>query len=120
MSDLNTLQLTGRLTRDPECKDINGSKVAKFGFATNYFQGKERDEGTTFLDVEVWGGLATVVEKYYKKGSPVVVSGELRQDNWEKDGEKRSKHFCRANYVRIMDSPKKTENKVETKPTVIN
>ena len=34
--DLNKVTLIGNLTRDPETKEINGSKLVQFGLATNF------------------------------------------------------------------------------------
>lgn len=85
---MNSVNIAGRLTRDPETRDVGAdNKVASFGIAVD---GQKKDE-TNFFDVEVWGKTAEIVTGYFKKGSFILVSGRLRQDKWEKDGKTNSK-----------------------------
>ena len=48
-------------------------------------------EETTFVDVTLWGRTAEVASEYLSKGSPVLIEGRLKLDQWETDGQKRSK-----------------------------
>ena len=48
-------------------------------------------EETSFVDVTLWGRTAEVASEYLSKGSPMLVEGRLKQESWEKDGQKRSK-----------------------------
>jgi single-strand DNA-binding protein len=48
-------------------------------------------EETTFVDVTIWGRTAEVVNEYLSKGSPIFIEGRLKLDQWETDGQKRSK-----------------------------
>ena len=46
----------------------------------------------TFVDVTLWARTAEVAIEYLSKGSPVLIEGRLRLDQWEtNDGQKRSK-----------------------------
>ena len=96
----NSVTLVGRLTRDPEVKDVGETKVAKFGLAVD---GYKKDK-TNFFDVEIWGKGAEIAEEYITKGKQVSVLGELVQDSWEKDGEKRSKVFIKAEHIMMLGS----------------
>lgn len=94
---MNTVQLIGRLTRDPEAKDVNGKQVTSFSIAVN--AGKDK---AFFFDCEAWEKTAEFVAKHFTKGKLIAVEGRLIQERWEKDGQKHSRvkigvgkvHFC--------------------------
>lgn len=88
----NSVQLIGRLGKDPEVKDFNDRKKATFSIATtdSYKNLKgEKVEDTQWHNVVIWGKLAEVVEKYLKKGHEVAVEGKLIHRVYETNGEKR-------------------------------
>ena len=96
MSSFNKVYLLGNLTRDPELKTLpSGSSVAAFGLAVNRSYRKpdgEEVEETTFVDIDAFGRAAENIEKYCKKGDPLMVEGRLRFRSWETDsGDKRNK-----------------------------
>lgn len=87
---LNRVILTGRLTRDPEFRaSQSGVGVAKITVAVDNFYKKEKK--TSFIDCTGFGKTAELLRDYFKKGSPIGIDGALHQENWEKDGEKKSK-----------------------------
>lgn len=92
---LNRVTLVGNVGGDPEIKALqNGSMVANFSVATSEsWKDKatgERKERTEWHRIVVWNeGLIKVIEEYVRKGSKVLVEGELQTRDWEKDGEKR-------------------------------
>lgn len=55
-----------------------------------------------FFDVDVWGATVDVVEKYVDKGKQMIINGELAQDTWETDGQKRSKVYIKANNINLL------------------
>lgn len=84
---MNKIIIHGRLTRDPEMRDAGQSRVCKFTVAEN--QRFNRDK-SNFHDCEAWNKTGEFVEKYFHKGSEIVVSGELQQREYEaKDGSNR-------------------------------
>ena len=89
----NSVQLIGRLGKDPEVKEFDKSKKATFTIATNdsYKNQKgEKVEDTQWHNIVIWGQLAEVANKYLKKGMEVCVEGKLVHRNYETDkGEKR-------------------------------
>jgi single-strand DNA-binding protein len=89
----NSVQLIGRLGKDPEVKVFDKSKKATFSISTtdSYKNQKgEKVDDTQWHNVVIWGQLADVVEKYLKKGMEVCVEGKLMHRNFETDkGEKR-------------------------------
>ena len=93
---MNRVTLLGRLGADPEIKSVqNGDKVANLRVATSEtWRDKntgEKKERTEWHQVVVWNsGLVGVIEKYVKKGSQVLVEGQLRTRKWQdKDGADR-------------------------------
>ena len=95
MASFNRVILLGNLTRDIEIKYLqSGMAVAEIGIAVNdrrKDQSGQWIEETTFVDVTLWGRTAEVAGEYLGKGSPILVEGRLKLDQWEKDGQKRSK-----------------------------
>jgi single-strand DNA-binding protein len=95
MASFNKVILLGNLTRDPEHRvTASGSSICKLGVAVSRnFQTRdgEKREETTFVDVDAFGRQAEVISKYMRKGRPILVEGRLRLDQWESNGEKRSK-----------------------------
>lgn len=105
----NSVQLIGRLGKDPEVKTFGKSVKASFSIATSdsYKNAKgEKVEETQWHNVVIWGKLAEVAGKYLKKGEEVCVEGKLVHRNYETDkGEK--KYFTEINVNdMLMLSPK--------------
>ena len=95
MASFNKVILIGNLTRDPELRvTANGHSICKIGLATSRVYATkegERREETTFVDIDAFGKQAEVISKYMRKGRPLMVEGRLKLDQWESDGQKRSK-----------------------------
>jgi len=111
MAAYNKVILVGNLTRDPELRRMpdTNTAVAKMGLAiSEKYRDKlgEMKETVCFVDVEAWGSQGENCDKYLSKGSPILVDGALRLDQWENDqGQKRSRHFVRAQRVQFLGSP---------------
>jgi single-strand DNA-binding protein len=98
---LNHLTIDGNLTSDPDVKYLPKDKVVcQFAIAHNkkYVVNGEKREEVTFLDCTAWSKTAENIGKYFKKGSTIIVEGEIRQENWEdkNGGGKRSKICLRV------------------------
>lgn len=88
----NSVQLIGRLGKDPEVKTFSNSKKAFFSIATTdaYKNQKgEKIEDTQWHNIVMWGKLAGIAEKYLKKGNEIAVEGKLIHRQFETNGEKR-------------------------------
>jgi single-strand DNA-binding protein len=82
--------ILGRLTRDPETKFLaNDTQVTSFTVAVD---ARKKDDPASFFDVTAFGKTAEIIAKYWTKGKPIVVDGEMRQERWEDKatGAKRS------------------------------
>lgn len=105
-SNINSVVLIGRLTKDPELRHTpGGTAVCELSLAVN---GREKDasgdwaERADFFDVTVWGNQGENCARYLSKGKQCAVDGRLRQDRWEKDGQKRSAVKIIANSVQFF------------------
>jgi single-strand DNA-binding protein len=95
MASFCKIILMGNLTRDPEVRSTaGGMSICKLSLA--YSRSYKTQDGSSkeevaYIDVDAFGRQADVLGQYLSKGMPILVEGRLRQDNWEKNGEKRSK-----------------------------
>jgi single-strand DNA-binding protein len=108
---LNTITIMGRLTRDPELRRTGtGVAVASFTVAVDRdFADKQSGEKETdFIDCVAWRQTGEFVNKYFAKGSMIVVSGRLQIRSWtDKDGNKRRNAEVVADNAYFGDSRKK-------------
>jgi len=105
MVDINNVVLIGRLTRDAELKiTASGQAVCKFSIAVNRRRknGDQWEDEANFFDIVVWGKQGESLNQYLKKGKMVGVTGELRQDRWQQDGQNRSKVEVVANNLQLL------------------
>ena len=96
MAGYNKVILLGRLTRDPQLSYLpSQTAVVDMGLATSRNwkgQDGQMKEEVCFIDCRMFGKRAEVVNKYFKKGSPIFVEGRLTFDSWQgQDGVKKSK-----------------------------
>ena len=90
---MNRIQLSGRLTRDPEVRYTQtGRPVASFSLAVRRYTGPNSQgrEEVDFIDVVAWGVLAESCGNTLQKGQLVNVDGRLQVRSYEaQDGQKR-------------------------------
>ena len=109
---LNHIVIMGRLTRDPELRRTNSGKpVASFTVAVDRDYAPEgQEKETDFIDCVAWQGTAEFVEKYFNKGSMIVVEGRLQLRNWtDKEGNKRRSAEILAGHVYFGEGKKNQE-----------
>ena len=102
---LNSVNMMGNLTRDPELKYLpSGKSVCAISIANNrvYTSKGEKVTEVSYFDVDVWGPAGENCAKYLTKGSGIIVEGRLRQDRWEKDGKTQSRVRIMANSVHFL------------------
>ena len=116
---MNTVQLTGRLTKDPDVRYTpQGTGVARFSIAINRGKDKDgKDLGADYPTIVCFAKTAEIVEKYVKKGMMVGITGKLTTSSYEKDGKKYYSTDVTASRVEFMESKKETpedHKKIET------
>ncbi len=93
--NLNKAMILGRVTRDPEVKQMqSGAEVATFSIATNHVyttKAGEKKETVSFHNCVVYGKAAQVVGKYVTKGQLLYVEGRINYREWvSKDNVKKN------------------------------
>lgn len=107
---MNSVKLSGRLTRDPELKQTQaGVPVASFGLAVD--RKFNRDEAD-FIPITAWRKTAEFVAKYFHKGQRVIISeGRIRVTPYtERDGNKRTRFEVVADEVEFGESKRAPED----------
>jgi single-strand DNA-binding protein len=93
---MNQTIITGNLTADIETRDVGEQHLSKFTLASN------EGERVVFMPVEAWN--MPHLAEYLFKGSKALISGALKQENWETDsGDKRSRIVLTAYKVEFLD-----------------
>ena len=121
---MNRATLLGHVGKDPEIRTTTGGKkVASFTLATSQ-RWKDRESGeqkdkTHWHNIVVWNeGLVGVVERFVKKGSKLLVEGEIQTRDYEKDGTKRyATEIVLQGYdatLTMLDGPKQNAEPVNT------
>lgn len=109
MPEINTVTLTGRLTRDPDLKHTpSGLAICEIGLAVSrHYKTKDGQtkEDTLFIEITAFDKQAEFLGDKLRKGRPIYVEGRLVFDQWEdkNTGQKRSKIEVRANRVQMLD-----------------
>lgn len=91
---LNSVQLMGRLTADPELRYTQGEGVAITSFTLASDTGRKTKDGdkiTHFIDCVAWRNQAEFACKYLSKGRLIVVEGELSTRSYTDRNEARRK-----------------------------
>ena len=92
--NLNVCIIGGNLTKDIETRRTpGGTAVADFTVAVNRKwkdkTGEMKGE-VSFVLCSAFGKTAENIEKYFKKGDPIIVDGRIKVDSWtDKEGKKR-------------------------------
>lgn len=112
---MNNISVSGRLARDPECKEFgDGKTVCDFNIAVNGY----KKEDTVWIKVKAWGNRAKSCSKFCKKGSLVNVSGSIRSNSWTaKDGTPRKELYILASDVEFVNLGTEESRTVESSPS---
>lgn len=104
---LNQITIMGRLTKDPYFSVTDYTKIpmATFSLAVERdVKDKDGNKQTDFIDVVAWRGTAEFVQKYFRKGQMMVVTGRLQVSTYVVDGEKRKSASVAASSVYFGES----------------
>jgi single-strand DNA-binding protein len=110
MTDLNHVVLIGRLTRDLGSDERSfgyvGNGMAKANVSIAVNRSRKQADGSwvdevSYFDITIWGKTAENLKPYLTKGKMIAVDGHLKQDRWDKDGQKFSKVSIVADNVQL-------------------
>jgi single-strand DNA-binding protein len=109
---MNLTILSGRLTKDPEL--VNAGDFVKCDFSLAVNAGKEKAD---FIGCIAWGKTAENLCKYQKKGSQVIIKGNLVTNNYtDKNGVKHYGMKVNADIVEFVGGLKDQEPEEKTPP----
>lgn len=110
---MNKVILMGRLTRDPEVRYGGSSNmaIARFSIAVDRRFKRDGEPTADFFNCTAFGKTGEFVEKYLKKGTKIVLDGEVRNDNYtNKEGQKVYGFQIIANNIEFAESKNATQN----------
>lgn len=116
----NSTHHTGRLTADPELRVTpGGTEVCDMRLAVQRRRGKGgEDRGAFFIPVVAFNGLAGICGKYLKKGSRILVDGQLDVQEWTgQDEVRRWTAKIIADQVEFLDQRKRENNDSDEEPS---
>jgi len=120
LSNINTVTISGNLTRDPELRHTKSdTAVCNISVAVNRSVKRDDEwvEEPSFFDVTVFGGRGEQCAAKCAKGSFVTVSGRLEQQRWEtEEGDKRQKVVIIAQQIEGADFFKKRDESAASTP----
>lgn len=107
--DFRQVTITGGLTREPEMKRTNsGTAVLSLSVGSNQSrknsQTGEYENTSHYFECKVWAKYAEMMESKLSKGMKVMVTGDLEFQQWEQDGNKRSKIIINAKQVKPLSN----------------
>jgi len=102
-----------RIISDPTLKSFDsGTQVANF--AGGIQEGKDKNGNwiNNAMDIEVWGKSAEVIVDKLKKGDSIMVTGNVKRQDWEdkKTGDKRSKHVLAVSRFEFLPRANNTND----------
>ena len=117
---MNKVIMMGRLTRDPEVRygGANNNAIARFSIAVDRRFKREGEPDADFFNCVAFGRTGEFVEKYLKKGTKIVIDGELRNNNYtNKDGQKVYGMDIVANTIEFAESKTSAQNYQDSAPS---
>ena len=98
---MNKFIALGRVCTDVDVRQsTNGKTVARFSLAVRKNFKKDNEADADFFNCVAFGKLAEVFERYVRKGTKVILEGEMQNNNYEKDG---VKHYGMQFVVSAME-----------------
>ena len=115
MASFNKVILIGNMCADPELKQTSsGISVCSFSIAVNRKFSKDGEQACDFITIQTWRQQADFVSRYFKKGNPILVCGQLQTRTWtDYQGNKRYATEVVADEVSFVGN---NSNATETKP----
>jgi single-strand DNA-binding protein len=93
MASFNKVILIGNMTADPELKQTQGGvSVCSFSIAVNrrFAKADQAQQNVDFINIVTWRQQAEFVSRYFKKGNPILICGQLQTRSWnDNQGQKR-------------------------------
>jgi single-strand DNA-binding protein len=105
--------IMGHLGKDAEVKQIGAKTVTTFSIAVS--DGTKEKPHSSWFDIEAWD-LPDWLAAGLTKGALALCDGRLKTEEWEKDGQKRSKTKLVADGYGVKTFEKRTDDGVVSRP----
>lgn len=109
---MNSIVLSGVVSKEPELRYVPGSgkAVCKFALAVKKKYKPQNGPDADFHECQLWGKQAESFAQYNQKGARVAVKGELNDNNYEaQDGTKRYGKIVNCDHWEFNGSKKETQ-----------
>ena len=121
---MNNVTLLGTLTKDVELRYLpSGSALANLSLAHNTRFKRadgEYDERVLYVKASCFGKTAEVINQYFKKGSRILIQGELVLNTWkDKNGNNRQEHSILIEKINFVDKKNQEQTKQAPQETKI-
>ncbi len=114
-AQFQVITLTGRLTRDPELRELpNGGSVCKLRLAVDDMA---RGRETGYINVSTFGKPGEAAAEILSTGWLVAVDGRLEYHEWEQDGKTRHDYEVSGN-VEFLAAPRRNGETSESEQPV--
>lgn len=119
---MNKVIFLARLGRDPEIRyaQSSGNAIASFSIAVNRRFKRDNEPDADWFNCVAFGKTAEFCEKYLRKGSKVLIEGEVQNDNYEKDGVKHYGTKIVINQIEFAESKSSQANSNDTEEPEAN
>jgi len=119
---MNQIFLCGRLCNDPDVRyGTNSNAIAKFSIAVDRRFKRDGQPTADFFNCVAFGKTGEFIEKYFHKGSKILLNGEMQNNNYKnKEGQMVYGFQVLVNNVEFAESKSQQNNAQQAKPQVDN
>lgn len=105
---INHVVLVGRTGQDPDIRYFeSGSVKCRISLAVD--RGFGENKQTDWFNIECWGKLAEFVGEYIKKGTSIIVTGQVEIQHWtDQAGNPRESSVIKATDIRFAGSKRES------------
>ena len=102
---MNQVQIIGRIVADPKIKEITSDfKTATFTVAVDRpYKSKTGEKQTDFITCSATNQKATILQKYFHKGSKIALTGEIHVRKYDKQGVTQYVTEVSVNAIEFID-----------------
>jgi single-strand DNA-binding protein len=112
-ADVNTINLTGRLTQDPELRALpSGEHACRMRVAVDGM-GRGGPDQVGYINITAYGKPAQAAHRVLAKGWLVAVDGRLQYGEWETDAGERRHDYQVVGSVEFLAAPRSTTSEDE-------
>lgn len=112
--NINKVILMGRLTADPELQmSTTNIPVLSFTVAVNKPKKKDGTQEANFIDCVAFRKTAEFISKYFKKGSAIIIFGQINVSTYEKEEKKYKSTKIVVDEVQFGESKKEKSESLD-------